>query len=402
MATRDITSSYILSRTEFKNRAKIINNTININIKKSGSGYKRLEEENYQDIDIDNNINNNNNNNNNNNINNNNINNNNINNNDNDNDNDNNNNNDIQLNILDTEINIEQLNALPPWIQKLNDIDENIKKIISLIEKFKKYLKEDIDKILAEDIEMESRIDCERSIELLTMETIRLFHKTFDMIKYLNKSNNLSQGENKMKKNSQRMKSAKLKSLLISFKHIQRSYLALLKKVSSLQRSLSSSFLYRSGEYDANNDNEDYGENSSISNSHYHHHHHHHHHNHHHHHEEDHDHEEDHEEIMDELNEMATTLIERQRVSQLIKETSHLIQDVGSMCVKKDSIFDRIDYNLAEGEELEFSGTVLIGDGITNGYERPENEKRKKLLLIFVVLIIVILFIFVLKYLIKI
>ncbi|KAM9964642.1 hypothetical protein ACTFIW_004415 [Dictyostelium discoideum] len=392
MATRDITSSYILSRTECKNRAKIINSAISINIKKSGSGYKRLEEENYQDIDIDDN----------NNINNN-INNNNINNNDNDNDDNNNNNNNIkknnsniQLNILDTEINIEQL---PPWILKLNDIDENIKKIVSLIEKFKKYLKEDIDKILAEDIEMESRIDCERSIELLTMETIRLFHKTFDMIKYLNKSNNLSQGENKMKKNTQRMKSAKLKVLLITFKHIQRSYLALLKKVSSLQRSLSSSFLYRSGEYDVNNDNEDYGENSSISNSHYHQHHQHHNNNHH---EDDHDHEEDHEEIMDELNEMATTLIERKRVSQLIKETSHLIQDLASMCVKKDSIFDRIDYNLDEGEELDFNDTIYICGGIPGGYEKPENEKRKKLLLIFAVLIIVILFIFILKYVIEI
>ncbi|KAN0036796.1 hypothetical protein ACTFIV_002107 [Dictyostelium citrinum] len=360
MATRNITSSYILLRTEFKNRPTIINNN-NINIKKSGSGYKILEEENYKDINI------------------------------NDND-ENNNNNDIQLNKIETEINIEQLNSLPPWIQKLIDIDENIKKIISLMEKFKKYLKEDIDKILSEDIEMESRIDCERSIELTTMETIRLFHKTFDMIKYLNKSNNLSQGENKMKKNTQRMKSAKLKSLLITFKQIQRHYLALLKKVSNLQRSLSSSFLYRSGEYDVNNDNEDYDNISGYHHS-YHHHHHHHEHEH-----DDHDHEEDHEEIMDELNEMATTLIERQRVSQLIKETSHLIQDISFMCVKKDSILDRIDYNLAEGEELEFSGTVIIGEGITDGYDRPENEKRKKLLLIFAVLIIVIVFVFILKF----
>ncbi|KAK5577916.1 hypothetical protein RB653_002864 [Dictyostelium firmibasis] len=347
MTTRDNTQSFLLMRAKCKNGGIIIKNN-----KQLDSGYERLEDDNNNNSD-----------------------------------NNKNNENDyhsIPLNKIETEINI---NILPQWIQKLNDIDENIKKIISLIEKFKKYLKEDKDKILSEDIEMESRIDCERSIEIITMETIRLFQKTYEMIKNLNKSNNSSQSENKMKKNTQRMKSLRLKSLLIFFKQIQRSYLSLLKKVSNLQRSLSSSFLYKSGEYDINGHYNDHHHVGSGD----------------HHEEDDHDNEEDHDDVMEELNEMATTLMERKRVSQLIKETSHLIQDISLMCVKKDSLFDRIDYNLNDGEELEFANTTIIcGDGITHGYynSKLEKERKKKLslILIFAVLVIVILFIFIIKY----
>ncbi|KAN0036795.1 hypothetical protein ACTFIV_002106 [Dictyostelium citrinum] len=204
------------------------------------------------------------------------------------------NNNNNERSKVEIEINLKKANVLS-FIEKLNKIDENIKLI--------KLKKKELKNFLKEFNEIESGIEFEGSIKMLGKEFELLIHKTYSMIKNLNNSN-LDRGNNLIK-NAKAMKIEKLLPLLISFRQILRSYLELLKKETNPEYSLSTSdeLIY----YDIYAIEVDTPRTREIC-----------------------------------------------QVWRLYTETRMLIQDIGVFCIEKNSILNRIDYNL----NIEFEDTI--------------------------------------------
>ncbi|KAN0022718.1 hypothetical protein ACTFIU_005454 [Dictyostelium citrinum] len=320
MATRDRTPSYLLLKAEYKNRRPV-------NHKQSTSNYETLDEENRNGmIPL------------------------------------------VQLNKDgDTQPNLQQLNVLPAWMQRINDIDVNLSKIQSQIEKLKGYH----DKNLLPDMSMEDQSDLERSIEICTAETTRLFHKTHDMIKNLGggKGAILTAEDMKMKKNVQQSKSAKLQSLSVLFRQKQRSYLAALQK-----RSSSFSDLYNKGS--ANDiDDEDNNENQDMQ--------------------EIFDFTVEQKQIVDLMtNEIMSRDKEIRNIVKSINDLSHLFQDISLLVVQQGTLLDRIDYNLNETEAMVIEANTEIHE--TNKMHK-EYRSRLCILMILVALVVAMVFIFILK-----
>ncbi|KAN0036797.1 hypothetical protein ACTFIV_002108 [Dictyostelium citrinum] len=316
MATRDRTPSYLLLKAEYKNRRPV-------NHKQSTSNYETLDEENRNGmIPL------------------------------------------VQLNKDgDTQPNLQQLNVLPAWMQRINDIDVNLSKIQSQIEKLKGYH----DKNLLPDMSMEDQSDLERSIEICTAETTRLFHKTHDMIKNLG-GGNLSAEDMKMKKNVQRSKSAKWQSLSVLFRQKQRSYLAALQK-----RSSSFSDLYNKGSAndigDEDNENQDMQEIFDFT--------------------------DEQKQIVDLMaDEIMSRDKEIRNIVKSINDLSLLFQDISSLVVQQGTLLDRIDYNLNETEETLIGVVPVIQE--TNKMHK-EYRSRLCILMILVALVVAMVFIFILK-----
>ncbi|KAN0004017.1 hypothetical protein ACTFIZ_010181 [Dictyostelium cf. discoideum] len=258
------------------------------------------------------------------------------------------------------DISLQQLNVLPAWMQRVNDIDVNLTKISQQIEKLKGYH----DKNLLPDMSMEDQSDLERSIEITTAETTRLFHKTHDMIKNLGggKGTILSAEDMKMKKNIQSSKSAKLQSLSLSFRQKQRTYLTALQK-----RSNSFSDLYN----DQNDDDD--GENAIDL------------------------------DFTDELKQVVNAMEEEitqrdkeiRKIVASINDLSHLFQDISVLVVQQGTLLDRIDYNLNQTEAYTQEAVVEIDE--TNKIHK-EYRTRLCILMILVALVVAMVFIFILKF----
>ncbi|KAN0004015.1 hypothetical protein ACTFIZ_010179 [Dictyostelium cf. discoideum] len=326
MATRDRTPSYLLLKTEYKNRRPV-------NHKQSTSNYETLDEENRNGmiplVSL--------------------------------------NNNNKNGTSSGTSPNLQQLNVIPAWMQRINDIDVNLSKIQSQIEKLKGYH----DKNLLPDMSMEDQSDLERSIEITTAETTRLFHKTHDMIKNLGggKGTILTAEELKIKKNVQQSKSVKLQSLSVLFRRKQSIYLKTLQK-----RSNSFSYLYnKSGVAEID---EDEDENNLFM-----------------------------QEIFDFTNEqkqivnlMEIEITSRDKeIRNLLKsiyDLTQLFQDISLLVVQQGTLLDRIDYNLNETESKIICGNHNII--ITNKMHK-EYRSRLCILMVLVALVVAMVFIFILK-----
>ncbi|KAK5577918.1 hypothetical protein RB653_002866 [Dictyostelium firmibasis] len=325
MATRDRTPSYILLKAEYKNRRPV-------NHKQSTSNYETLEEENRNGM--------------------------------------------IPLVPInnggssnDTYPNLQQLNVLPAWMQKINDIDVNLSKIQSQIEKLKGYH----DKNLLPDMSLEDQSDLERSIEITTAETTRLFHKTHDTIKNLGgKGTILTQEDLKMKKNIQQSKSSKLQALSVLFRQKQRSYLTALQK-----RSNSFADLYTKGGVDSSHLNDDGDDDSDDGMK------------------EIFDFTDEQKQIVDLMeNEITARDKEIRNIIRSINDLSQLFQDISLLVIQQGSLLDRIDYNLNETEDMIIDGGIIIEK--TNEIHK-EYRTRLCILMVLVALVVAMVFIFILK-----
>jgi len=254
-------------------------------------------------------------------------------------------------------IQLKSLNVLPAWMQKVNDIDSNLTKIKTQIDK----LTELHAKHVLPTFDGESQSDLERNIEILTSEITRLFHVTHQANKTLGNDAKLSQEDIKMKKNIQSSKSAKLQSLSLAFRQKQRIYL------SNLQRS-SNNF----SEWETY-DNKD-------------------------------------QEIIEDM-ELDFTLEQKKYVNVLefevnerdkeirntlksIEELSHLFQDISLLVIQQGTLLDQIEYNLEQTEEFVKGGEEEIKK--TNEYHK-EYRTRLCILLILVALIVAMVFIMIIK-----
>ncbi|KAN0035620.1 hypothetical protein ACTA71_004903 [Dictyostelium dimigraforme] len=257
------------------------------------------------------------------------------------------------------DISLQQLNVLPAWMQRVNDIDVNLAKISQQIEKLKGYH----DKNLLPDMSMEDQSDLERSIEITTAETTRLFHKTHDMIKNLGgKGTILSAEDMKMKKNIQSSKSAKLQSLSLSFRQKQRTYLTALQK-----RSNSFSDLY-------NDQNDGDEEENGI----------------------DLDFAEDLKQVVNAMEEEVTQRDkEIRKIVASINDLSHLFQDISVLVVQQGTLLDRIDYNLNQTEAYTEEAVEQI---IETNRIHKEYRTRLCILMVLVALVVAMVFIFILKF----
>ncbi|KAK5577917.1 hypothetical protein RB653_002865 [Dictyostelium firmibasis] len=197
MATRDRTPSLILLKIEYNNEKSIGNNKKKLK--------KKLEEE-YGLIQLvtPNNNNNSDSNNNSNNI----------------------NNNGADCDINDNKNNIlQQINYLPEWMKRINDIDINLSKISILIDKLKRYYEKDLQN-------KENQSNISRLIETATFDIARLFHLTHDLIRILGANGSiLSKEEIMIKINIQQSKSISLNSYSLIFREIQISYLFSIQKI---------------------------------------------------------------------------------------------------------------------------------------------------------------------------
>ncbi|KAN0022720.1 hypothetical protein ACTFIU_005456 [Dictyostelium citrinum] len=242
------------------------------------------------------------------------------------------NNNNNERSKVEIEINLKKVNVLS-FIEKLNKIDENIKLI--------KLKKKELKNFLKEFNEIESGIEFGGSIKMLGKDFELLIHKTYSMIKNLNNSN--LDSAYKLIKNAKAMKMEKLLPILISFRQILRSYLELLKKETNPEYSLSTS------------DEPIYYDIYAI-----------------------------------EVDKPRTREI--CQVWGLYTDARMLIQEIGLFCIEKDSILNRIDYNLNAG-----SIESICGDGGGCVLAIQKRKKRIYLLYIFLILNPVMLFIFLLK-----
>ncbi|KAF2072360.1 hypothetical protein CYY_006330 [Polysphondylium violaceum] len=255
-------------------------------------------------------------------------------------------------------IQLKSLNVLPAWMQRVNDIDSNLTKIKTQIEK----LSELHAKHVLPTFDGESQSDLERNIEILTSEITRLFHVTHQIIKTLGSDAKLSQEDTKMKKNIQTSKSAKLQNLSLTFRQKQRTYL------SNLQRS-SNSF----SDWDQNYDNKE-------------------------------------EELIEDID-LDFTMEQKKYVNVLefevnardqeirktlasIQELSHLFQDISLLVVQQGSLLDQIEYNLDQTEQFVHDGGVEVEK--TNQYHK-EYRTRLCILLVLVALIVAMIFIMIIK-----
>ncbi|KAM9964643.1 hypothetical protein ACTFIW_004416 [Dictyostelium discoideum] len=327
MATRDRTPSYLLLKIEYKNRRPI-------NHKKSTSNYERLEEENRNGmiplISL-------------------------------------NNNNYKNGANIETSPKSQQLNVIPAWMQIINDIDVNLSKIHSQIEKLKGYH----DKNLLPDMSLEDQSDLERSIEITTAETTRLFHKTHDMIIHLggDKGTIFTAEDIKIKKNVQQSKSAKLQSLSVLFRRKQSNYLKALGK-----RSNSFTDLYNKSGLAKEEEEEEEG-NQLLQ------------------------------EIFDFTDEqkqivrlMEIEISSRDKeirnLLESINDLTQLFQDISLLVAQQGTILDRIDYNLNETESMVIDATdgIIIVDK-----KHKEYRSRLCILMVLVALVVSMIFIIILK-----
>ncbi|KAN0035617.1 hypothetical protein ACTA71_004900 [Dictyostelium dimigraforme] len=318
MATRDRTPSYILLKTEYKNRRPL-------NHKQSTSNYQTLDQENRNGLIPLVSLNNN--------------------------------------GISDTQPNLQQLNVLPSWMQVINDIDINLSKIKSQIEKLKGYH----DKNLLPDMNMEDQSDLERSIEILTSEITRLFHKTHNMIRNIGSGigSIITVEDMKMKNNIKQSKSAKLQSLSILFRQIQKLYLNGLKKRSNLF-----SDIYNKGSVI---DEEELNEEDEIIF----------------------DFSIEQKQLIDKMeNEITTRAKEIKNIVKSVNDLSALFQDLSLLVAQQGTILDRIDYNLNETETMliDSNRDIIIARRIQKEY-----TSRLCILMILVALVVAMVFIFILK-----
>ncbi|KAK5577915.1 hypothetical protein RB653_002863 [Dictyostelium firmibasis] len=258
------------------------------------------------------------------------------------------------------EINLQQLNVLPAWMQRVNDIDVNLTKISQQIEKLKGYH----DKNLLPDMSMEDQSDLERSIEITTAETTRLFHKTHDMIKNLGgKGTILSAEDIKMKKNIQSSKSAKLQSLSLSFRQKQRTYLTALQKRSNS---------FSDWGINDQNDEDENGNEIDLDFT---------------------------DELKQVVNAMEEEVTQRdkeiRKIVASINDLSHLFQDISVLVVQQGTLLDRIDYNLNQTEAYTQEAVVEIEE--TNKIHK-EYRTRLCILMVLVALVVAMVFIFILKF----
>ncbi|KAM9981656.1 hypothetical protein ACTFIY_003971 [Dictyostelium cf. discoideum] len=325
MATRDRTPSYILLKIEYKNRKPVY-------YKQSTLNYETLDEENRNGmiplVSL--------------------------------------NKNNFNKNgaSIDTSPKLQQLNVIPAWMQRINDIDINLSKIHSQIEKLKGYQ----DKNLLPDMSMEDQSDLERSIEITTAETTRLFHKTHDMIINIGDKGTVETAEDiKIKKNAQQSKLAKLQSLSVLFRRKQNNYLKALEK-----RSNSFSDFYNKNGFAKEEEEEG---NQLLQ------------------------------EIFDFTNEqkqivklMEIEITSRDKeIKNLLKsinDLSQLFKDISLLVDQQGTLLDRIDYNLNETESMliEANHEIIITNKIHKEY-----RSRLCILLVLVALVVAMIFIFILK-----
>ncbi|EGC37577.1 hypothetical protein DICPUDRAFT_149802 [Dictyostelium purpureum] len=251
---------------------------------------------------------------------------------------------------------LKELNVLPPWMQKINDIDLNLKKISELIDKLKGYH----DKNLLPDMSMEDQSDLERSIEITTTEITRLFHKTHDYIKNLGKGANLSPEDQKMKKNIQNSKSAKLQSLSLTFRQKQRIFLTALQKRSNA---------FSEWGIDFNDEEEGGVVDLDFS-----------------------------DELKQVVDHMELEITQRdqdiRKIVASINDLSQLFQDISILVVQQGTLLDRIDHNLETAYEDVKQGTVEIEE--TNQLHK-EYRTRLCILMILVALVVAMVFLFILR-----
>ncbi|EAL69188.1 t-SNARE family protein [Dictyostelium discoideum AX4] len=332
MATRDRTPSYLLLKIEYNNRRPI-------NHKKSTSNYETLDEENRNGmiplVSL-------------------------------------NNNNYKNGANIDTSPKLQQLNVIPAWMQRINDIDVNLSKIHSQIEKLKGYH----DKNLLPDMSLEDQSDLERSIEITTSETTRLFHKTHDMIINLggDKGTIFTSEDIKIKKNVQQSKSAKLQSLSVLFRRKQSNYLKALRK-----RSNSFTDLYnKSGLAKEEEEEEGEGEEENQLWQ-----------------EIEFDFTNEQKQIVKLMEiEISSRDKEIRNLLESINDLTRLFQDISLLVAQQGTILDRIDYNLNETESMVTDATDVV---IIINKKHKEYRSRLCILMVLVALVVSMIFIIILK-----